>query len=149
MLRTHDAFLPRPDIGPSLQKVFHNEHIGDDALIVPKRQTTNRGGQCTSERVLVSQQSGDSRWPIAIGVRERVLGGRSRIRSCRGKVQTSTVRNRPDVRKFFRIVTRRMRDAAFQIFSTERSVILRPGIVAHNCGRKSKLSRDRVCEILG
>lgn len=149
MLRTHDTFLPRPDVGPSLQKVFHNEHIGNDALIVPKRQATNRGGQCTNECVLVSQQSGNSRWAIAIGVRERVLGRRSRIRSCRGKVQTSTVRNRPDVRTFFRVVTRGMRDAALWIFSTEGSVILRPGIVAHTCERKSKLSRSRMCEMPG
>ena len=54
MSRTHEAFLPRPDAGPSLQEILHDEHIGDDALIVPKRQATDRGEKCTGERVLVS-----------------------------------------------------------------------------------------------
>ena len=79
MTRTHDAFLPRSDIGPSLQEVFHDEHVSDHTLIVPKRQATNRGEQCTSECVLVSHQPGESGWAITIGVRVRILGGGSKI----------------------------------------------------------------------
>ena len=54
MSRTHEAFLPRPNAGPPLQEILHDEHIGDDALIVPKRQATDRGEKCAGECVLVS-----------------------------------------------------------------------------------------------
>ena len=137
--RTHDAFLPSPNAGPSLQEVFHNQHIGDHTLVVPKSQTTNGGEQGTSERISVSQQSGDPGWTVTIGVRIRSRGGKSRARSrikCRGgKVQTSTIRNRSDTVAFLGIVTRgSVCDVALPwIFSAERRVVLRAGIVAHDC----------------
>jgi len=156
MSRTHDALLPSPDIGPPLQKVFHNEHVGDNPLIVPKRQAADRGKQGASESVFVSQKSGDSRWAITVGVRMRTRGGRPRSRpgiwSLGCKIQTSAVGNRSDTVVFLRIMTsRRACDVALpRVFSTEGNVVICAGIVAHNCkargiaegrSRKSKLFR--------
>ena len=141
MSRTHDAFLPGPDVGPPLQEVSHYKYIGDDALIVPECEATNRGEKCTSECVLVAQQPGNSRWAVAIGVSVRILGGRSRIRSSGGKVQVSTIRNRPDA-----VVSLRYW-VATRIFGAERSVVFCAGTVAHGCkaegeNGKSRLFRD-------
>lgn len=114
--RTHEAFLPRPDIWPPLQEIFHNEDVGDDTLVVPKGQTANGGKQCASERVSVLQQSHDSWWAITIGVRIR-------IGPCGGKVQTSTIGNVA---------------AAIRIFNTKRSVVVWTRVVAHVKQRGAK-----------
>ena len=139
MSRTHEAFLPRPNIGPSLQEIFHNEHVGNDSLIVPKRQATDRGKQRTSQGVLVLQQSGSARRAIPIGVRVRIRGGMPGIRSRGSKVQTSAIRNRPDAVVLLRARTRRrVDDMAVWIFSTKRNVVLRAGVVAHDYKTRAK-----------
>ena len=150
MSRTHETLLPSPNVRPPLQKVFHNEHVGDNALVVPKGQATNRGEQRTSECVPVLQQSGDSGGAVAIGVRIRARAGRSPTRSrIRRRVQTSAMRNRSDTVAFLMITTRtrgRVRDVALpRIFSAERSVVLRAWIVAHTCKTQKGEAGSRNC----
>ena len=153
MSRTHETLLPSPNVGPPLQKVFHDEYICDDALVVSKGQATDRGEQRTSECVLVLQKPGDTRGAVAVGVRIGTRGGRSptrsRIRRCVGKVQASTIRNGSNTVAFLMITTRtrgRVRDVALpRIFSAERSVVLRAGIVTHTCKTQKGEAASRNC----
>ena len=53
--RTHQPALPRPH-RPARHKVLHDEHIRDDALVVPKREAAKRGKYGAAERIRVSAQ---------------------------------------------------------------------------------------------
>ena len=79
MSHTYYAFLPGPKVWPPLHKVLHDEDVGDDALVVPERQSADRGEGRAGEHVLVLQKSCETGWAITIGVRVRILRGRSRI----------------------------------------------------------------------
>jgi hypothetical protein len=66
--RTHESALPRPD-GPARDKVLHDEHIGDDALVITKRETADRGEHGAAERVRVGSQTRQTRGSIRVCVR--------------------------------------------------------------------------------
>jgi hypothetical protein len=137
--RTHNTFLPGTDIRPSLQEVFHNENIGNNALIISKGEATDRGEQCTSEGVFVSQQPGDARLAITIGIRVGI-GGR---RPWGGKVQTPTKWNGFDAIDIPGNVTRRRVQGAMPwIFCAKRSIVFRTRIAAHSCKTERRCRKE-------
>jgi hypothetical protein len=65
--RTHQPKLPRPN-RPSRDKVLHDEHVRDDALIVSKREASERGEHGAAERIRVCAQPCQSLWPVRVCV---------------------------------------------------------------------------------
>ena len=66
--RTHESALPRPD-GPSRDKVVHDEHVRDDALIVSEREAADRGERGAAQRVRVGAQAREPRGSVRVCVR--------------------------------------------------------------------------------
>ena len=65
--RTHQPALPRPD-RPARHKVLHDEHVRDDALVVPEREAADRGEHGAAERERVGAQPCQPRGPIRVRV---------------------------------------------------------------------------------
>lgn len=68
MGRTHESALPRPD-GPARDKVLHDEHVGDDALVITEREAADRGEHGAAQRVRVGSQTRQARGSVRVCVR--------------------------------------------------------------------------------
>jgi len=53
--RTHQPELPWPS-RPARDKVSHNEHVRNDALVIPESEAADRSERGASKRVRVGEQ---------------------------------------------------------------------------------------------
>ena len=65
---THESALPRPD-GPSRDKVLHDEHVRDDALIISEREAADRGERGAAQRVRVGAQAREPHGSVRVRIR--------------------------------------------------------------------------------
>ena len=65
--RTHEPSIPRAEV-PSRYKVLHDQDIGDDSLVVPKREASYGRKDRASQGIVVVQQAGYAWWAIRIRV---------------------------------------------------------------------------------
>ena len=66
--RTHQPTLPWPN-RPTRDKVFHDENVRNDALVITEREATERSENGAAKRVRVGKQPCQSRWPVRVCVR--------------------------------------------------------------------------------